>query len=134
MPDGICGRGSGAFLSGNPLQRDTWIHCVSNPLGSFVQAYELLKHKNMHQGRLARWVLLGSMLITYGIRIPATVAMSLMTVRDLILGVLPETAPWLQARPRGPAGKNSCHGLVSSKNGARRLAALGRLPRLRLYT
>lgn len=54
----------------------------------------------MHQGRLARWVLLGSMLITYGIRIPATVAMSLMTVRDLILGVLPETAPWLMPEPR----------------------------------
>jgi hypothetical protein len=54
----------------------------------------------MHQGPLARWILLGSMAITYGIRLPATVAMSVMTVRDLILGLAPAMAPWLMPEPR----------------------------------
>lgn len=63
----------------------------------------------MHQGRLARLVLLGSMAITFGIRLPATLAMSIMTVRDLILGLLPETGPWLMPEPRDVTKPSMLH-------------------------
>jgi len=67
-------------------------------VGPFYQIYEWLKHRNMHEGTAAKWVLLSAMFTTYLIRMPMALGAATIAVRDILIKLWPDTAMWIGPR------------------------------------